>query len=134
MIDLLSWRSLDLTQHKLFFDGLLTLNLAGENKRTKQIVLHVLLLEDCIMFLQKQVRPLSNLSYVYFNYIAKLGLLSNQDRHYCLLGSFNIILLCCKIVLINLVNDYSILCFISLIKLDKCISKYLLFSVFWSIW
>ena len=72
MIDLLSWRSLDLTQHKLFFDGLLTLNLAGENKRTKQIVLHVLLLEDCIMFLQKQVSLLALICFVYLPFIAKI--------------------------------------------------------------
>jgi hypothetical protein len=38
----------------LIYDGLLTLNLGGENKRTKNIELHVLLLEECVMFLQKQ--------------------------------------------------------------------------------
>jgi hypothetical protein len=37
----------------LIYDGLLTLNLGGENKRGKNIELHVLLLEECIMFLQK---------------------------------------------------------------------------------
>jgi hypothetical protein len=33
---------------------MLTLNLGGENKRIKNIELHVLLLEECVMFLQKQ--------------------------------------------------------------------------------
>jgi hypothetical protein len=41
-------------QYRLIYDGLLTLNLGGENKRTKNIELHVLLLEECVMFLQKQ--------------------------------------------------------------------------------
>ena len=41
-------------QYRLIYDGLLTLNLGGENKRVKNIELHVLLLEECVMFLQKQ--------------------------------------------------------------------------------
>lgn len=48
------YRNLDLTKYRLIYDGLLTLNLGGENKRGKNIELHVLLLEECVMFLQKQ--------------------------------------------------------------------------------
>lgn len=52
----LEYRSVDLTKHRLLYDDLLTLNLGGETKRTKPLVLHVLLLEDSIMFVQKQTR------------------------------------------------------------------------------
>jgi len=50
----MEYRNIDLTRYKLHHDGLLTLNLGGENKRTKDIELHVLLLDDCVMFLQRQ--------------------------------------------------------------------------------
>ncbi len=39
---------------ELLYDGNLTLNLSGENRRNKKIELYVLLLDDSIMFLQKQ--------------------------------------------------------------------------------
>ena len=45
------YKNLDLTKHVLVYDGLLTLKL-GDTKRLKQ--LHVVLLEDCMMLLQKQ--------------------------------------------------------------------------------
>ena len=45
---------MDLTKYKLLHEGTLTLIL-GE-KRTKKVDLHVLLLEDSIIFLQKQVQ------------------------------------------------------------------------------
>ena len=48
----MEYRNVELTRFKLHHDGLLTLNLGGENKRTKNIELHVLLMEDCVMFLQ----------------------------------------------------------------------------------
>ena len=38
----------------MIYDGQLTLNLGGETRRSKNIDLYVLLLEDCVMFLQKQ--------------------------------------------------------------------------------
>ena len=41
-----------MTKLRLIHDGQLTLNLGGENKRVKNIELQVLLLEDCVMFLQ----------------------------------------------------------------------------------
>ena len=44
---------MDLTKHRLIYDGQLTMKL-GETKRFKTIDLHVLLLEDCIMLLQRQ--------------------------------------------------------------------------------
>lgn len=44
---------MDLTRHRLIYDGALTMKL-GETRRFKTIDLHVLLLEDCIMLLQKQ--------------------------------------------------------------------------------
>lgn len=47
------YRNLDLTKHRLIYDGPLTMKL-GDTKRFKTIDLHVLLLEDCIMLLQKQ--------------------------------------------------------------------------------
>ena len=47
------YRNLDLTKHRLIYDGPLTLKL-GDTKRFKTIDLHVVLLEDCIMLLQKQ--------------------------------------------------------------------------------
>eukprot|EP00092_Neocalanus_flemingeri_P029208 GFUD01031705.1.p1 GENE.GFUD01031705.1~~GFUD01031705.1.p1 ORF type:complete len:1324 (-),score=443.62 GFUD01031705.1:1464-5210(-) len=50
----IEYRNVDLTRFKLHYDGVLTLNLGGENKRTKNIELHVLLLDDCVMFLQRQ--------------------------------------------------------------------------------
>merc|ERR1719318_1376792 len=50
----MEYRTVDLTRFKLHHDGLLTLNLGGENKRTKNVELHVLLLDDCVMFLQRQ--------------------------------------------------------------------------------
>ena len=50
---ILSLQSLDLTKHRLIYDGPLTMKL-GDTKRFKTIDLHVLLLEDCIMLLQKQ--------------------------------------------------------------------------------
>jgi len=50
----MEYRNVELTRFKLHHDGLLTLNLGGENKRTKNIELHVLLMEDCVMFLQRQ--------------------------------------------------------------------------------
>jgi hypothetical protein len=43
----------DLTKHRLIYDGALTMKL-GDTRRFKTIDLHVLLLEDCIMLLQKQ--------------------------------------------------------------------------------
>ena len=46
-------QNLDLTKHRLIYDGPLTMKL-GDTKRFKTIDLHVLLLEDCIMLLQKQ--------------------------------------------------------------------------------
>ena len=46
------YRNIDLTKLRLIHDGQLTLNLGGENKRVKNIELQVLLLEDCVMFLQ----------------------------------------------------------------------------------
>ena len=48
-----SLQNLDLTKHRLIYDGPLTMKL-GDTKRFKTIDLHVLLLEDCIMLLQKQ--------------------------------------------------------------------------------
>jgi len=48
------YRNVDLTRLKLIYDGQLTLNLGGENRRVKNIDLYVLLLDDCVMFLQKQ--------------------------------------------------------------------------------
>ena len=47
------FQSLDLTKHRLIYDGPLTLKL-GDTRRFKTVDLHVLLLEDCIMLLQKQ--------------------------------------------------------------------------------
>ena len=44
---------MDLTKHRLIYDGPLTMKL-GDTKRFKTIDLHVVLLEDCIMLLQKQ--------------------------------------------------------------------------------
>ena len=41
-----------MTKLRLIYDGQLTLNLGGENRRVKNIELYVLLLEDCVMFLQ----------------------------------------------------------------------------------
>ena len=49
----LFFQNLDLTKHRLIYDGPLTLKL-GDTKRFKTIELHVVLLEDCIMLLQKQ--------------------------------------------------------------------------------
>jgi len=50
----MEYRAVDLTKYKLHHDGLLILNLGGENRRIKNIELHVLLLDDCVMFLQRQ--------------------------------------------------------------------------------
>ena len=47
------FQNLDLTKHRLIYDGPLTMKL-GDTKRFKTIDLHVVLLEDCIMLLQKQ--------------------------------------------------------------------------------
>eukprot|EP00090_Calanus_glacialis_P005930 TRINITY_DN14639_c0_g1_i1.p1 TRINITY_DN14639_c0_g1~~TRINITY_DN14639_c0_g1_i1.p1 ORF type:complete len:1421 (-),score=247.02 TRINITY_DN14639_c0_g1_i1:1497-5759(-) len=47
----LEYRNLDLTNHSLIHDGSLTMKL-GDTKRVKS--LHVVLLEDCMMLLQKQ--------------------------------------------------------------------------------
>lgn len=49
------YKSLDLTHHAMVYDGGLTMKL-GDSKRVK--ALHVLLLEDCMMLLQKQVTSL----------------------------------------------------------------------------
>ena len=46
------YKNLDLTSHSMVYDGGLTMKL-GDTKRVK--ALHVLLLEDCMMLLQKQV-------------------------------------------------------------------------------
>lgn len=46
------YKNLDLTHHMMIHDGNLTMKL-GDTKRVK--ALHVLLLEDCMMLLQKQV-------------------------------------------------------------------------------
>ena len=46
------YKNLDLTSHTMVYDGGLTMKL-GDTKRVK--ALHVLLLEDCMMLLQKQV-------------------------------------------------------------------------------
>ena len=46
------YKNLDLTNHTMVYDGGLTMKL-GDTKRVK--ALHVLLLEDCMMLLQKQV-------------------------------------------------------------------------------
>jgi len=49
------YRNVDLTKFRLLYDGVLTLHLGGsESKGKRNIELHVLLLEDCVMFLQKQ--------------------------------------------------------------------------------
>ena len=47
----LEYRNLDLTRHTLLHDGTLTMKL-GDSKRVK--ALHALLLEDCLMLLQRQ--------------------------------------------------------------------------------
>lgn len=47
-------QNVDLTKHRLIYDGALTLKLSNDRGRVKTIDLHVLLLEDCIMLLQKQ--------------------------------------------------------------------------------
>ncbi|TRY71714.1 hypothetical protein TCAL_16215, partial [Tigriopus californicus] len=47
------FRKVDLTQHTLLYDGVLTMKL-GQKPKTKTVDLHVLLLEDCVMLLQKQ--------------------------------------------------------------------------------
>ena len=44
---------MDLTKHRLIYDGALTMKL-GDTRRYKTVDLHVLLLMDCIMLLQKQ--------------------------------------------------------------------------------
>ena len=44
---------MDLTQHRLIYDGILTMKI-GDTRKIRTIELHVLLLEDCIMLLQKQ--------------------------------------------------------------------------------
>ena len=49
-----SFQGVDLTTHRLIFEGPLTLKLSNDRGRVKTIDLHVLLLEDCIMLLQKQ--------------------------------------------------------------------------------
>ena len=48
----MEYRNVDLTKLRLIYDGQLTPNLGGENRRVKNIELYVLLLEDCVMFLQ----------------------------------------------------------------------------------
>ncbi len=48
----MEYRNIDLTKYRLIYDGPLTLKL-GDTKRFKTIDLHVVLLEDCIMLLQK---------------------------------------------------------------------------------
>ena len=53
------YKNLDLTTHSMVYDGSLTMKL-GDTKRVK--ALHVLLLEDCMMLLQKQVN-LANSSF-----------------------------------------------------------------------
>ena len=45
------YKNLELTRHSLIFEGPLVMKL-GDSKRVKS--LHVLLLEDCMMLLQKQ--------------------------------------------------------------------------------
>lgn len=47
------FQNVDLTKHRLIYDGLLSMKL-GDTRRFKNVELHVLLLEDCIMLLQKQ--------------------------------------------------------------------------------
>ena len=47
------FQNLDLSKRRLIYDGPLTMKL-GDTKRFKTIDLHVVLLEDCIMLLQKQ--------------------------------------------------------------------------------
>ncbi|CAB4064753.1 ARHGEF12 [Lepeophtheirus salmonis] len=47
------YKNCDLTKHRLIYDGPLTLKL-GDTRRFKTVDLHVVLLEDCIMLLQKQ--------------------------------------------------------------------------------
>merc|ERR1719166_589166 len=47
----LEYKNLELTRHSLIFEGPLVMKL-GDTKRVK--ALHVLLLEDCMMLLQKQ--------------------------------------------------------------------------------
>lgn len=47
------FQNIDLTKHRLIYDGPITLKL-GDTRRFKTIDLHVVLLEDCIMLLQKQ--------------------------------------------------------------------------------
>ena len=44
---------MDLTQHRLIYDGILTMKI-GDTRKIRTIELHVVLLEDCIMLLQKQ--------------------------------------------------------------------------------
>ena len=52
------YKNLDLTSHTMVYDGGLTMKL-GDTKRVK--ALHVLLLEDCMMLLQKQVNFASSI-------------------------------------------------------------------------
>ena len=48
-----NFQNLDLTQHRLIYDGTLTMKI-GDTRKIRTIELHVVLLEDCIMLLQKQ--------------------------------------------------------------------------------
>merc|ERR1712223_1869945 len=49
----IEYRNVDLTQHRLIYDGILTMKI-GDTRKIRTIELHVVLLEDCIMLLQKQ--------------------------------------------------------------------------------
>ena len=55
-----NWRPRNLIYNELDDTWQLTLNLGGENRRVKNIELYVLLLEDCVMFLQVSYRHLSS--------------------------------------------------------------------------
>jgi hypothetical protein len=49
----IEYRNLNLTEHRLIYDGILTMKI-GDTRKIRTIELHVVLLEDCIMLLQKQ--------------------------------------------------------------------------------
>lgn len=59
LLYILLFQNLDLTRYRLIYDGPMTLKL-GDTRRFKTVDLHVLLLENCLMLLQKQVQIFKN--------------------------------------------------------------------------
>ena len=72
----IEYRNVDLTKHRLIYDGMLKMKI-GDTRKIREIELYVLLLEDCIMLLQKQDQKF------FLNFFVSKAARGSSSRKFC---------------------------------------------------